>query len=275
MIGLGLLRRWRRGPALVGPGIVQAVGRTHVGKIREINEDRFLVRSDRGLWAVADGMGGHSAGGQAADIAIDEIRALADDERPLSEVSVRSALERANQRIRRELSRPRSVSGTTVVVAWLESQRLSVFWAGDSRAYLFAADGARCLTRDHSLVQDLVDAGEIDAEEARRHPHANLVTRALGADDLFSLDKVTVDIAIGNRFILCSDGISRSLDLSVTPEGFSLGEFADSLLADALDRDGSDNATLVAVDVGPEREFGQKDASGARAAELERQLRHG
>jgi serine/threonine protein phosphatase PrpC len=252
----------------------QAVGRTHVGKVREINEDRYLVRSERGLWAVADGMGGHCAGGQAADIAIDELRTLAEDERPLSDAAVRAALERANQRIRRELSRPRSVSGTTVVVAWLEGLRLSVFWAGDSRAYLFSGEGARCLTRDHSVVQELLDAGEIDAEQAGRHPHANLVTRALGADDRLVLDKVDLDLVIGDRFILCSDGISRSLDHSVTPGGIPVAQFADSLLADALQRDGSDNATLVAIEVGSGRDLSQEDELNRREGERGRKLRH-
>jgi serine/threonine-protein phosphatase Stp1 len=252
MIGLDRLKRWGRRPpapaATAEPSeMAEAVARTHVGKIRTINEDRFLVRTDRGLWAVADGMGGHADGGAAADAAMQEL-ARAADEHPLSARSLRTALNEANSRIRSVGRERQAMSGSTVVAAWLSSGRLTVFWAGDSRAYLRRGGEWRCLTRDHTVVQELIDAGEVTAEAAAGHRYSHLVTRALGAADALTLDEAAVECRPGDCLLLCSDGVSRSLDLAAaaTPDG-GLGRFADGLLDRALEQDGSDNATLVVV----------------------------
>lgn len=253
MIGRHLLRRWARS-ADTAKGwpeteAVLAAARTHVGKVRDINEDRFLVRSDRGLWAVADGMGGHAGGGDAADMAIAKLAELSDDKRPLSEAAIRAAMRRANHEIRANAQARAAVSGTTIVIAWLAEDRLSIFWAGDSRAYLMNGGAARCLTRDHSIVQDLIDAGDITPAQAERHPHAHLVTRALGATDTIELDLTASAFRPGDRVILCSDGVSRSLDLTRTGlPGETVAQLSDDLLAQALVRDGSDNATLIAIE---------------------------
>jgi serine/threonine protein phosphatase Stp1 len=251
MIGRGMLRRWHRSEAEAlppaDPPIAEAAARSHVGRVRQINEDRFLARSERGLWAVADGMGGHAAGGEAADAAIDELAALTDGDRVISEAAICAALERANRRIHDGGAR-RATSGTTIVVAWLHDDVLTVLWAGDSRAYRLRDGEARCLTRDHSLVQDLIDAGQITPAEAERHPDAHIITRALGAAHTVEIDRVVVDTRPGDRFMLCSDGVSRSLDVSeMAADRAALGPFADALLDTALRRDGSDNTTLVAI----------------------------
>lgn len=250
MIGRGLLRRWARdtAPSTITPVVA---ARSHVGRVREINEDRFLVRSDRGLWAVADGMGGLAGGSEAAEAAIAELAAAADQGEAMSENLITAALDRANRHIRGESSDPAPRSGTTVVTAWLEGRRLTIFWIGDSRAYLVREGTARCLTRDHSVVQDLLDAGEITAREAERHPYAHLVTRALGAAESALPDRITLDLAVGDRLLLCSDGISRSLDPqeAVATVGRPLAAYVDSLLNQALIRDGRDNATLVAIEI--------------------------
>lgn len=251
MIGRGLLRRWSR-EAPAGPmGIAPRVAaRTHVGKMREINEDRFLVRSEQGLWAVADGMGGLTAGSEAAEAAVTELANLTDHHGMITEVAIGAALDRANRHIRRETPDAEARSGTTVVVAWLEGRRLSVFWIGDSRAYLLRKGTAQRLTHDHSVVQDLIDAGEITEVEAERHPYAHLVTRALGAAESVSADRVVVDLEAGDRLLLCSDGVSRSLDPEeAAGAADEIGTFADKLLGDALHRDGSDNATLIAIEI--------------------------
>jgi serine/threonine protein phosphatase Stp1 len=254
MIGRGLLRRWHRSDADPLPyadtPVAEAAARSHVGSVRQINEDRFLVRSERGLWAVADGMGGHAAGGEAANAAIDELAALTDETSALSEASIRAALDRANRRIH-DSGAGQATSGTTIVVAWLRDDRLTVLWAGDSRAYHVRDTEARCLTRDHSLVQELIDAGQITAAEAERHPNGHIITRALGAADTVEIDRIVVDARPGDRFMLCSDGISRSLDTAeMAADHTAIGQFADGLLNTALRRDGSDNATLIAVQIG-------------------------
>lgn len=249
MIGRDLLRRWSREPRsfAITP---QVAARSHVGKVREINEDRFLVRSDQGLWAVADGMGGLAGGSEAAEAAIAELAATTDHGEPVTEKAILAAFDRTNRKIRGDLGDKEARSGTTIVTAWLEGTRLTVFWIGDSRVYLIRRGSARCLTHDHSVVQDLIDAGEITLAEAARHPFAHLVTRALGAAQNVKADKVTIDLAVGDRLLLCSDGISRSLDTEeAAGSDASLTLLADTLLDSALRRDGSDNATLVAIEI--------------------------
>lgn len=259
MTGWALFKRLRRASGSAGLPVantagIEAVARTHVGLVRQINEDRFLVRSDRGLWAVADGMGGHTGGSRAAEIAIEELGVLADGTTPLCADAICSALARANERIREGLREQQATSGTTIVVAVVRGQRLSVFWAGDSRAYLVRRGSVRCLTRDHSVVQELIDAGGLDKAKADRHPYSHLVTRALGASVIVRPDQVDVDWEPGDRLLLCSDGISRTLDQAAVANGAAvLGQFADDMLGTALRADGSDNATLVAIqlDVAP------------------------
>jgi serine/threonine protein phosphatase PrpC len=254
MIARSMLGRWvRPAPAPLPTSearSVEAAARSHVGKVREINEDRFLVRSEAGLWAVADGMGGHAGGGDAANRAIDELARIADAGHTISAAAIHAALNRANRAIRNGAQNRGAVSGTTIVVAWLAGGRLTVFWAGDSRAYRLQGDQAQCLTRDHSVVQELLDAGEITAAQADGHPQANLVTRALGADDTVMVDQIVVDIQPGDRLLLCSDGVSRTLDpATVASHRQAINQFADDVLSAALRRDGSDNATLIAIQV--------------------------
>lgn len=255
MIVRSLLQRWNRSDAdQSSPAdvpVVEVAARSHIGKVRQINEDRFLVCSERGLWAVADGMGGHSAGGEAANAAIAELAGLTDGDSAISDAAILMALDRANSRIYGSGAKQAS-SGTTIVVAWLHDDHLTVLWAGDSRAYRVRDTEARCLTRDHSLVQELIDAGQITQVEAERHPNAHIITRALGAANTVKVDKVVVDARPGDRFLLCSDGISRSLDMAgMVADRAAIGSFADGLLNMALQRDGSDNATLVAIHLVP------------------------
>lgn len=215
--------------------------------MRLINEDRVLDAPEAGLWAVVDGMGGHSGGDLAAQQIVDSLREAA--VRPVDADAAHGALQEANARIHARNQRLRLEAGATVVTAVLGVDGLEIAWAGDSRAYRIDADGAALLTHDHSVVQQLVDAGVISAAMAERHPHANVVTRALGIDPAVNLDIVT-GVTCPGRFLLCSDGLSRSLrdeDLSPT---MTLEQLADTLLANALARDGSDNVSLVLIEVG-------------------------
>ncbi|MDB5725535.1 MAG: hypothetical protein JWQ16_2289, partial [Novosphingobium sp.] len=198
--------------------------------------------------AVADGMGGRSAGSEAATAVIDELANLADSGDAISNAALRMALEQANRHIHNRASGQQAVSGSTIVLAWVDRDELTVIWAGDSRAYLVRDTEVRCLTRDHSIVQELLDAGEITATEVDGHPFAHLVTRALGASETLTPDHIVVDLMPDDRIILCSDGVSRTLDLPAVARGSqAIEKFADDLLSAALRRDGSDNATLVAI----------------------------
>lgn len=240
-----LERLTRRRTRHTRPAAVRSTHRTHVGRVRQVNEDRVLDRPERRLWAVADGMGGHSAGDRAAAAAIDALDALSE---PITAPAILRALHAADRRIAAEAER--GGSGATIVVAWAEGARLHLFWAGDSRAYRIRDGRAVALTRDHSLVQELVDGGLLSEAEAERHPQANVVTRALGIASDVAIETAECDLVPGDLVLLCSDGLSRSLGPRDFTPGIDLGVQADRLLMNALQRDGSDNASLVLVAVG-------------------------
>ncbi|WP_374943427.1 PP2C family protein-serine/threonine phosphatase [Sphingomonas sp.] len=240
-----LLRRLRREPAIVpaaAPGEPRSAPRTDVGRVRKINEDRVLDRPGYGLWAVADGMGGLSAGDVAAERTVATLAALD----PVTEAGVLDALQHANAAI---LAEGGGRSGATIVAAHIAGSRATIFWAGDSRAYHVRGTVVRRITRDHSVVQDLIDAGLLDEDKADGHPRANVVTRALGVMAPVVIDTAQVTLARGDRLMLCSDGVSRSLDVRDLARSGDLAALADRLLAAALARDGSDNASLVLIEV--------------------------
>jgi serine/threonine protein phosphatase PrpC len=227
-----------------------SAGASHLGHVRSVNEDAWVARPDLGLWAVADGMGGHHRGDWASGMVAE---ALAELPPPGDARGLRQAVEEAiggiNGRLRREVG-PGEVCGTTVVALLVHGRHFAVLWAGDSRVYRAADGGLACLTRDHSLVQEMVDRGEITAEAMRGHPLGNHITRAVGADDELVLDAVQGEITPGDTFLLCSDGLTKHLDDDeiaalidrASPEGT-----ARALLATALDRGGSDNVTVLVV----------------------------
>ena len=237
-------------PIAVGAGgPVRSVSRSHVGRIRTINEDRVFDCAAAGLWAVADGMGGHRGGDLAAQIAIDELRYLVQRGIRITVAEVQVALASANTAIVRRNRDLGLDAGATMVVALLDGSTARIGWAGDSRAYLLRSGGAELLTQDHSVVQELVTAGLLTAEAADRHPQSNVVTRALGVGDAVEVDWVSVDLRKGDRLLLCSDGLSRSLrDADFAPAS-AIEQAADAMLADALRRDGADNISLVIVEL--------------------------
>jgi serine/threonine protein phosphatase PrpC len=250
---VSLLNPVPRDTARVPPGTVARTGfhytsvaRTHVGHRRQINEDRVLDCPERGIWAIADGMGGHRGGDVAAEIVIGALREATDlMASPACPQSVEAALQRANQRILDHALSAGGVIGSTVVVLHVVDDRACLFWVGDSRGYRIRTHRLEQLTRDHSLVQELVDAGAITPEAAVSHPQANVVTRALGVDAELAVEQLAFRISPGDMLLLCSDGLSRSLadDVAAGPDA----ALADQLLEDALHRDGSDNISFVVV----------------------------
>lgn len=242
------LRGWTRAAEVVSLAAVTAEARSHVGNVRTVNEDRFLSRSDRGLWAIADGMGGHSDGVAAAAIAIGALEDMAEGEHPISDECVRKSLTHANQLIC-ALEKPGGKSGATIVAGRRDGDEMILYWAGDSRAYRVSGGKAQLVTHDHSVVQELVDAGVISKAEARDHPQAHVITRALGVSREIELETIRVPFRSGDRILLCSDGLSRSLTAKdLTLPSPSLADSADRLLANSLRRDGTDNATLIIVE---------------------------
>lgn len=225
-----------------------SIARTHVGHRRQINEDRILDCPERGLWAVADGMGGHRGGDVAAEIVIAALREVSAMTDKPSHRCIESALRRANQRIRAHALSAGGIIGSTVVVLHMVGDRARLLWVGDSRGYRIRADRFEQLTRDHSLVQELMDAGAISSEMAATHPQANVVTRALGVDAEVEIETRTFQALPSDILLLCSDGLSRSLDADVHASAdLPSATLADRLLETALRRDGSDNISFVLV----------------------------
>ncbi len=233
-----------RRPKPVPSPVIRSTSRTHVGRVRSVNEDRLLDAPDRALWVVADGMGGHRAGDVAADalIACLEARGSLPDA-----ASLDAALVEANGAIREQTG---GQGGTTVVALQIIGTTATLSWAGDSRAYLIRDGALRLLTHDHSVVQQLIDAGVITPEQALHHPHANVITNALGTSTEVQIDTSAIELMSGDRILLCSDGLSRSLSERDVSGDCALDPLADRLLTNALQRDGHDNISLILVEIG-------------------------
>lgn len=233
----------------------QCAAQTHIGLRRKLNEDSLLDRSEIGLWAVADGMGGHESGEVASAAVVTGLRELPvqasrDD---MTRSAIR-ALETVNDDLimfARSDMQPRTV-GSTVVGLTVMHGTYACFWAGDSRAYHVRNRQIEQITRDHSLVSDLVRAGMITAEEAESHPSANVITRAIGVSREVEIDCVTGEAMQGDIFILASDGITRVMsaaEIMKTVLTRNPHQAAEAMVATVLDRGAPDNLTVVIVRV--------------------------
>lgn len=225
--------------------------RSDVGLVREHNEDSFLVQPP--VFAVCDGMGGHEAGEVASFIAVDTIGKNA----PLqaNDVLLGAAVESANTEIITQAQQGvgRPGMGCTASAVVIENNKLAVAHVGDSRVYLLHHGCLVRLTHDHSFVEELVDAGEITADEARVHPKRSYITRALGSDPNMYADHFTIDVTIQDRVIICSDGLSSMIEDSQI-EALAVSSAhpqncADNLVAAALQAGGYDNVSVVVIDI--------------------------
>lgn len=220
---------------------------THPGKVRRTNEDAVLSRPDIGLWAVADGMGGHSGGAEASQLVIDALDEVGGAD-SLAELSVRveAALHSANTRLT-EGDRE-DISGSTVAVFICVGRQGRAIWAGDSRVYRYRDGHLQQLSRDHSQVEEWIAQGLIDREAARYHPTSNIITRAIGAQKTLEPEAVNVDAMPGDRFLICSDGLYNELsdiELSAKMAEQQCDATVRQLLALALDRGARDNVSVV------------------------------
>lgn len=225
--------------------------RTDVGLVREHNEDSYLVSAP--VFAVCDGMGGHASGEIASSIAVDAIAENA----PLhaDDILLGAAVETANALViegaAQGMGRPGM--GCTASCALIEGHHMAIAHVGDSRIYLLHNGTLVRLTHDHSYVEELVEAGEITADEARVHPSRSVIIRALGSDPDMYADHFSVNVDLSDRVILCSDGLSSMLEDSEI-EGIAVSSAtpqaaADHLVSAALGAGGHDNVSVVVVDV--------------------------
>jgi serine/threonine protein phosphatase PrpC len=234
--------------------ICTSTARTDVGMVRQHNEDACMARPDLGLWAVADGMGGHAAGDIASGMIIERLSGLSLEPRLGHAVDeIETILEDVNSALRAlAITREASTIGSTVVSLLIRGAHAVCLWAGDSRIYRVRDGQLEQLTQDHALVADLVDRGVLTAAQAANHPQSNLVTRAVGAADALKLDVEIVAISAGDQFILCSDGLDKELsdqEIRDAVINHRPNEIADALVELALARGSRDNVTVVAVTV--------------------------
>jgi protein phosphatase len=228
--------------------------RTDVGMVRDINEDAYLDRPDLGLWMIADGMGGHTAGDLASGMTCESLNAVKPPE-ALSDFldEVEQRLLRVNDKLRAIAKGNESQTiGSTVAALIARGRHAICVWAGDSRIYRCRGSQIVQITQDHALVEELVEKGILTRLQASSHPQGNLVTRAIGATDILKLDLEIVELQPGDIFVLCSDGLDKEVkpaEMLQIAEQENDRSLSDSLVDLALSRGSRDNVTVVTVHI--------------------------
>ena len=228
--------------------------RTDPGQVREANEDACLDRPDIGLWAVADGMGGYTAGDVASGMIVEALGDIS----PRGGLShtveqIEARLARVNTELR-QFARQRQAStiGSTVAALTARDEFAVCLWAGDSRVYRHRDGVLDQVSQDHAVVEELVDKGVLSPKQALHHPHTNLLTRAIGATDALVLDLEIVELAPGDVFVMCSDGLDKEVSPTEIANTIQAGweqSLSHSLVELALSRGSRDNVTVVAVHI--------------------------
>jgi len=228
---------------------------THVGNVRKVNQDAYLSLPELGLWAVADGMGGHQAGEVASSRIVEFLQDVGE---PLDLdqfiAGVVDRLQAVNLDLREEsLRRDHAVIGSTVAVLIMFGFECACIWAGDSRIYRYRSNRLERLTVDHSLVEEYIAQGRLRPEEAESDPAANVITRAVGVEDAVEFDVRKFDLSNGDRFIICSDGLYKEVsEAEIAQMMAATGDSTaavDRMLTLALERRGRDNISIVAVNI--------------------------
>jgi len=243
---------------------------TDVGRKRPLNEDSYCSNDDEGLYVVADGMGGHAHGEVASKLAVQTIEEFIqltsgdadvtwpygiDEQLTLNGNRLKTSIRFANQKLLEHAKSRADCEGmaTTVVAALVDGDTVEIAHVGDSRLYLVRDDAIRCLTSDHSWVNEQVLSGVIDSEQARNHPLRNVVTRALGGKPELEVDVQSLKLEPGDRLLLCSDGLTTMLDdeaIRTIVLGDDGGvDRAEALVEAANENGGEDNITAILLKV--------------------------
>ena len=228
-----------------------ASGLTHEGLVRDANEDAHILRNDVGLWAVADGMGGHENGQWAAATVIRALSATPfSGDLGADVAAVQASMAAANSEIcgQSELTGKRMGSTTVALVA--DGTRYACLWVGDSRIYRLRGDRLERLTRDHTQVQELVDKGLLSAADAESHPMSHVLSRAVGVEEPLRLDLTFGDLDPGDVFLLCSDGLTGVLseeDIGAALSSADPRSAGRQLMEKTMSEGAPDNVTLIIV----------------------------
>jgi protein phosphatase len=237
---------------------------THVGNVRSRNEDGLLARPEIGLWAVADGMGGHNAGDLASATVIDALQSI-DYPNSAAELLVQceQQIARANSALVEIGHKRGSVVGTTVAVLLVHDRHFACIWAGDSRIYLVRDRAIALYSRDHTEAQDLVAEGRLTPSEARTWPRRNVITRAVGAREALELEISNGTLQAGDVFVLCSDGLTNHVEdheILAAVAAHAPQHACEALVDLTLLRGATDNVTVIAARYQPGRSFGPRGA---------------
>ena len=228
--------------------------KTDVGLVRKVNEDSMISVPELGMFLVADGMGGHAGGDFASQCIVARIGQI-DQNLPSSEVmkAMRSAILEAHYEILAEAERRGGGTiGSTAIGLILSEPHFACLWVGDSRLYHMRNGKMVQLSRDHSLVNDLLESGQITEEEAVNHPHGNVITRAVGVGDTVEIDKLRGTYEPGDRFLLCSDGLSGFVTDEVISQYMStapITSLCNELIELAKEGGGRDNITAIVIEI--------------------------
>ena len=232
----------------------RSAARTDTGKVRARNEDAFLALPEQGLWVVAEGMGGHQNGALASRLIVEQLAEPSAGDLPQRLDELRKRLHSLNRRLGQELTvtaaHPDPVIGSTVVALLIEGDRAACVWAGDSRCYLWRGSRLYQLSRDHSLLQQLIDEQQLSPSEAARHPAAHALTRAIGASDELKLEILELDVLPGDAFLLCSDGLYQGVSVDDLGAALNLPSpqlTLNRLFQQALDGPARDNLSAVVI----------------------------
>lgn len=232
----------------------RSAARTDTGKVRARNEDAFLALPEQGLWVVADGMGGHQNGALASRLIVEQLAEPSAGDLPQRLDELRKRLHSLNRRLGQELTvtaaHPDPVIGSTVVALLIEGDRAACVWAGDSRCYLWRGNRLYQLSRDHSLLQQLINEQQLSPSEAAQHPAAHALTRAIGASDELKLEILELDTLPGDAFLLCSDGLYQGVSVDNLGAALNLPSpqlTLNRLFQQALDGPARDNLSAVVI----------------------------
>jgi len=233
------------------PFRIESWAKTHEGRVRDHNEDSYCAREPQGLWAVADGMGGHEGGEWASTQLVEELDAveLPKEFDPAREL-VAEAIRKANRTILVEARKRGKQMGSTIVALLVHDEHYAIVWVGDSRAYLLRDGELVQLSRDHTQVQEMVDRGIMRAEDAVNHPMGHILSRAVGVRDEVQVDQVTGEVFPGDVFLLCSDGLHGYVDEKEIARLLARGSperASEELVELTLQNGAPDNVTVIAV----------------------------
>ena len=239
--------------------IWESAADTNVGMVRAVNEDAILSLPELGIWAVADGMGGHAVGDVASKMVLEAIEQI-DCTSELKDIvnCVEDCLIGVNQKILQysQDALENKTVGSTIVVLIISGRIGICLWVGDSRLYRYRKGNLERLSRDHSRVEELIQQGALDPLEAENHPESNVITRAVGVDEDFCVDINAFDTRIGDSFLLCSDGLYNMLDnhnIAMHLEQPDNADKVSHLISAALEQGAPDNVSAIVVKGGFEK----------------------